>query len=49
MGDKQPHYMKRKDVSQWGAGLLLGEAKIGKNRRYRTREWDAELLTKDKN
>ena len=49
LGNKQPHYMKRKDVSQWGVGMIVGEAKIGKNSRFRTREWDAELLTKDKN
>jgi predicted phosphodiesterase len=49
IGNKQPNYMKRKDVTQWGVGLLVGEAKIGKNRRYRTREWDAELHIKDKN
>ena len=48
LGHKQPDYMKRKDVTQWGAGILMGECKIGKNCRFRSREWDAELLIKDK-
>ena len=48
LGNAQPGYMKRKDVTQWGAGVLLGECKIGKNHRFRSKEWDAELLIKGK-
>jgi len=45
LGSSQPNYMKRKDVTQWGAGIVVGCCKTGKNHRLKSREWDADLIT----
>ena len=43
-GDKQPEYMQRKDVTQWGTGVLVGEVSLGKRvSRATSREWSASL------
>lgn len=43
-GDKQPEYMSRKDCTQWGAAVLVGEALLGKRvSRCTSREWSASL------
>jgi predicted phosphodiesterase len=47
MGKDRPQYMKRKDVSQWGNGIVFGEALTrGNPRRMDGKQWDAYLVTK---
>ena len=43
-GDQQPEYMTRKDVSTWGTGVVVGEAKLGRVARMTAPEWEAELV-----
>ncbi len=45
MGPLQPQYMARKDVSQWGPGIVWGEAKVNTPSRFSSREWDAHVET----
>jgi predicted phosphodiesterase len=47
MGPLMPQYMVRKDTSQWGAGLALGEAKIGRIGRMNGKCWDAQVVIRD--
>ena len=47
MGPLQPSYMMRKDTSQWGAGVILGEAKLGRLSRMNGKCWDAKVVTRD--
>jgi len=43
-GDKQPEYMARKDVTQWGAAILVGEVELGRRvSRATSKEWSAHL------
>jgi hypothetical protein len=44
LGPLQPHYMERKDVSDWGAGVVFGRAKLGRISRMRRREWKAQCV-----
>jgi len=47
MGKDRPQFMKRKDVSQWGNGIVFGEAYTkGNPRRMDGRQWDAEVLVR---
>ncbi len=41
MGPMQPNYMQRKDVSQWGPGIVWGQSKVDTPSRFAGREWDA--------
>tara|TARA_X000001316_G_C905297_1_gene22170 strand:- start:487 stop:606 length:120 start_codon:yes stop_codon:yes gene_type:complete len=36
--------MTRKDVSTWGTGVVVGEAKLGRVARMTAPEWEAELV-----
>ena len=43
-GDKQPEYMSRKDVTQWGAAIVVGEVNLAKRvSRMTAPEWDATV------
>ena len=42
-GPLQPAYMARKDVSQWGAGVVWGECKINTPSRFSSKEWEARV------
>ena len=44
-GPIQPHYMKRKDVSEWGAAVVVGTAKRGRIRRMNRPEWTARTVS----
>lgn len=43
LGPLQPQYMARKDVSQWGAGVVIGECKINTPSRFASKEWGAHV------
>ena len=43
-GPLNPSWMKRKDTSQWGTGILVVECKPGRLSRLHGKNWDAELL-----
>jgi len=43
MGPLKPDYMKRKDSSQWGAGMIVGETNMSSPRRPSCSEWDAHM------
>tara|TARA_R110002012_G_scaffold166722_2_gene330102 strand:+ start:2862 stop:3668 length:807 start_codon:yes stop_codon:yes gene_type:complete len=44
MGPLQPPYMIRKDTSQWGSGIVVGECKLGRVDRMRGKNWNANVL-----
>jgi len=45
MGPKKPGYMARKDSSQWGSGVILGESLVARPSRMRQGpQWSAELV-----
>ena len=39
-----PHYMRRKDTSEWGAAVVIGSAKAGRIERMRAPEWEARTV-----
>jgi len=39
--------MMRKDTSQWNAGVILGESKLGRVSRMNGKCWDAKVVTRD--
>ncbi len=43
MGPLQPDYMARKDSSQWGHALVVGECSLSSPRRPSTKDWDAHV------
>lgn len=43
-GPMQPHYMKRKDVSEWGAAVVAGTSRIGRVSRMSKPEWNARTI-----
>lgn len=46
LGPLSPDYMKRKDSSQWGAGIVVGETNTHSPRRASRAEWDAHVEIK---
>jgi len=44
LGSLQPHYMRRRDVNEWNAAVIMGRAKTGRVQRMTRPEWDAKTV-----
>tara|TARA_Y100001938_G_scaffold149988_1_gene239069 strand:+ start:6734 stop:7504 length:771 start_codon:yes stop_codon:yes gene_type:complete len=45
LGPLKPVYMRRKDSSNWGHGVVVGECNTGDVRRPSKKDWDSQLIT----